>query len=190
MKKLLLIALLLAGGSLQAATYTYTGTLFTNITNVTPPTGTYTDAMSVTGQFSVAAPLAANLGMGTDITGQVTSFSFFDGRNTITEVNAPLANFDYTFLVTTDGAGNISGSNITVSRPLTPLGVGGQAWTIFVGTGGSTGTIEEVLVTGPNGFDIGESITPGTWTLIPIPATVWLFGSALGLLGWVRRRTA
>jgi hypothetical protein len=25
-------------------------------------------------------------------------------------------------------------------------------------------------------------------TVVPIPATVWLFGSALGLLGWVRRR--
>jgi hypothetical protein len=27
-------------------------------------------------------------------------------------------------------------------------------------------------------------------TLVPIPAAVWLFGSALGLLGWIRRRTS
>ena len=27
-------------------------------------------------------------------------------------------------------------------------------------------------------------------TTIPVPAAVWLFGSALGLLGWVRRRVA
>ncbi|MFW2403340.1 MAG: hypothetical protein ACN4GT_01155 [Gammaproteobacteria bacterium] len=26
-------------------------------------------------------------------------------------------------------------------------------------------------------------------TAIPVPAAVWLFGSALGLLGWVRRKT-
>ena len=26
--------------------------------------------------------------------------------------------------------------------------------------------------------------------VVPVPAAVWLFGSALGLLGWVRRRTA
>jgi hypothetical protein len=27
-----------------------------------------------------------------------------------------------------------------------------------------------------------------TFTAVPIPATVWLFGSALGLLGWMRRK--
>ena len=26
--------------------------------------------------------------------------------------------------------------------------------------------------------------------VVPVPASVWLFGSALGLLGWVRRRQA
>lgn len=26
-------------------------------------------------------------------------------------------------------------------------------------------------------------------TIVPVPAAVWLFGSALGLLGWIRRRT-
>jgi hypothetical protein len=27
-----------------------------------------------------------------------------------------------------------------------------------------------------------------TFTAVPVPATVWLFGSALGLLGWLRRK--
>jgi len=26
--------------------------------------------------------------------------------------------------------------------------------------------------------------------VVPIPATVWLFGSALGLLGWMQRKAA
>ncbi len=29
-----------------------------------------------------------------------------------------------------------------------------------------------------------------TTAVVPVPAAVWLFGSALGLLGWMRRRTA
>jgi len=29
-----------------------------------------------------------------------------------------------------------------------------------------------------------------TFSVVPVPAAVWLFGSALGLLGWIRRRTA
>ena len=30
----------------------------------------------------------------------------------------------------------------------------------------------------------------GEWAIVPVPAAVWLFGSALGLLGWIRRRAA
>jgi hypothetical protein len=32
-------------------------------------------------------------------------------------------------------------------------------------------------------------VSPPPGTVIPVPAAVWLFGSALGLLGWVRRRS-
>ncbi len=34
------------------------------------------------------------------------------------------------------------------------------------------------------------SVDFGTAAAVPVPAAVWLFGSALGLLGWVRRRAA
>ena len=29
-----------------------------------------------------------------------------------------------------------------------------------------------------------------TFTVVPIPAAIWLFGSALGILGWIRRQKA
>lgn len=44
-----------------------------------------------------------------------------------------------------------------------------------------------------NPFGGSATDTPIMWadfTVVPVPAAVWLFGSALGLLGWVRKRTA
>ncbi len=45
-------------------------------------------------------------------------------------------------------------------------------------------------------FSIGNGIAVGVptgeamfFTVIPVPAAAWLFGSALGLLGWMRRKT-
>jgi len=44
---------------------------------------------------------------------------------------------------------------------------------------------------GPLDFsNISELTFTATTTVVPIPAAVWLFGSGLGLLGWMRRRQA
>jgi len=45
-------------------------------------------------------------------------------------------------------------------------------------------------LTGWNGFVALGSTAKFNLTLVPIPAAVWLFASALGLLGWVRHRTS
>lgn len=42
----------------------------------------------------------------------------------------------------------------------------------------------------PDDPAFGNSYQAGHFTVVPVPAAVWLFGSALGLLGWVRRRVA
>jgi hypothetical protein len=44
------------------------------------------------------------------------------------------------------------------------------------------------------GVDLVGIGTPSSWAVftpavVPVPAAVWLFGSALGLLGWIRKRT-
>lgn len=39
------------------------------------------------------------------------------------------------------------------------------------------------------GVDAGMALVVANSTIVPIPAAAWMFGSALGLLGWVRRRT-
>lgn len=36
--------------------------------------------------------------------------------------------------------------------------------------------------------DSGTELTLAAAAVVPVPAAVWLFGSALGILGWVRRR--
>jgi len=38
------------------------------------------------------------------------------------------------------------------------------------------------------GGSLGEAFGTGSFQAIPVPAAAWLFGSALGLLGWMRRR--
>lgn len=61
---------------------------------------------------------------------------------------------------------------------------------------GATG-ISYLLVGAPPEASLG-SLTAGSSqfyidsfdaTVVPIPPAVWLFGSALGLLGWMKRRT-
>ena len=38
------------------------------------------------------------------------------------------------------------------------------------------------------GINFGWAVRLGDVAAIPVPAAVWLFGSALGLLGWIRRK--
>ena len=61
---------------------------------------------------------------------------------------------------------------------------------LTVGADGGGGSVEDEIVTSTrlqtqDDFDITNLTHP-----IPIPAAVWLFGSGLGLLGWMKRKLA
>ena len=41
-----------------------------------------------------------------------------------------------------------------------------------------------------NGGNIADLSNARAFSVVPVPAAVWLFGSALGMLGWMRRRSS
>jgi hypothetical protein len=115
MSRALFLATAITANMWAATTYTFTGTNYTIIVNFSScgsgPCANYTNTMNVSGSFTVATALAANLSL-QDITGQVTAYSFSDGINTYanTSANARI----YSFQVSTDSTGHISNSNITL----------------------------------------------------------------------------
>jgi len=115
-KYLVLLAAVLLQASACAATYTFTGPLYTNLTPFTAPCATptcadFTTAMRQTGSFATAAPLAPNL-VNTNITSLVQSFSFDDGLMQYNSGDsATRLNFAF---VSTDAAGNILNENIAI----------------------------------------------------------------------------
>ncbi|OQY74340.1 MAG: hypothetical protein B6D47_02735 [Rhodocyclaceae bacterium UTPRO2] len=92
----------------------------------------------------------------------------------------------------TIGGDDTSTGNV---RTLFSTGAGGgcdagdgafNMWTVVQDNLGSGGTL---IIS--NGIDIGAAGTSYlTFSAVPVPGAVWLFGSAVGLLGLVRRRIA
>jgi hypothetical protein len=160
MRKCIAAVFLLAlafSASAQTPTDTYTGAPFTT---ATPP---YTVGGNVTGTFTTASPLPPFLAYA-DIRPSLESLSFSDGVATRTLANS----FICTFLVATDGVGNITGWIILLRQspyaPATPQhsidssGVPGGI--DLAGTGPANAS--------PCGFialtTSGSSNTRGSWT--------------------------
>jgi len=203
--KRFILALVLGAVSIgaQAARYEYVGNNFNEFTDETPPDGAYLSTMSVTGYFTIDGILSPNTvythpsgGPPGDLL-DISYFSFNDGRQTLATGDSGF----YWFWLTTDSNGDIATWDLLVLRD--PFQEGDQGdqfpeiWTLLTssGTSSDAGKIAECIDATCNGgglgFDYGRiDGSPGSWTtVVPVHAAFWLFGSALGLLGWMRRNS-
>ena len=114
---LLLVAGACLSPGLWAATYTYTGSPFTQSTSfyapcAAGPCANFPAGATVNGWFTTAAPLAGGLPLG-DVYASVTGYSFTDGINTYSSAD-PNSRV-YSFLVETHPSGNVAAVQLTFS---------------------------------------------------------------------------
>jgi hypothetical protein len=154
----------------RAETYTYTGNDFQSAT------APYTLTDFVSGFFTLASPLGANLVAASETP---TSFSFTDQVQTFSSVSPPP---NVTFKISTDGSGNISG------------------WFINL----QSGVNQVSTQTTPNQEDFGTSgggeglvfFNEGTWkasgggTSVPEPGYPAVIGLGVVAIAIMRRRIA
>ncbi|MDH5571391.1 MAG: VPLPA-CTERM sorting domain-containing protein [Gammaproteobacteria bacterium] len=202
-------ALVLSTSANASVIYQYTGNQYTGFLN--DESDIYDTTMSITGFIEFESPLAPNLTVNGDESGNVTpiSYSFSDGINTFTHLAPPVfEDFD----IGTDSSGNITSWYIELwdNYPSSPSIGDTSGFMDIIGSNyypdwgggdqGNYGTCTEVQ-TVPYGVycrtdqNSGWTDVPGTWStntsVVPIPAASWLFGSGLiGLVGLVRRKKA
>lgn len=167
-------------------TYTYEGNFFVTISDFDPPPGSYSTTDRVTGSFTTASVLAANLPL-QDLT--PTAFSFNDGRNTLS--SDTLGINVIAFQIGTDAMASISKWDIEIQLPFPndPRLIGDEELNIKTISGSfDFGQITYFHGTGTVG-DFGTvSNSPGTWAqATPEPSVLLLLGSGLAGLCWYRR---
>lgn len=194
-----LFSLFISNSTSHAVTvYSYTSANFDVFpVDATPPSGSYTTAMNVSGNFTVAAPFAANLS-GALPTSIFLDLSFTDGRQTIN-----LANFDPIALgsfisVNTDALGTITSFQLGFTS-LRPTSVGGQFGQIRGSDAASGAVFDECLAASGGictefGVDTAEgpagdlTLTSTDVAQTPLPAALPMFMAGAGMMGLLARR--
>lgn len=160
--------------SAYCATYSYVGSNYTNIQNFQPvcnhaPCYSYSESMSVSGQFTVANPLSANLS-DADIAAQITSISFSDGVQTLTNSNA-----SWGASVSTNSSGKITSAWISLKRFTNGPPYTAGSWYNHIKVlydQGDVGAVNVQCYTTPcldvltdvHAFSVAGSGVQGTWT--------------------------
>ncbi|HEX3342012.1 MAG TPA: hypothetical protein VHT68_22895 [Pseudolabrys sp.] len=175
------------GSSQASTTYTYTGTNYVNIVDATPPSGSYTTSMNVTGSVTLTNALGPNSPL--QFINDVETFSFSDGRILYTPQNSSVA----IFFLATNAADTISRWDIELrigGDPNGPHAAGDQGASLFVLFGISVddndrARFAQFIDPTHDGLDAADSAVghPGTWAATPATGL-----GALGLLGWRRKR--
>jgi PEP-CTERM motif len=161
----------LATSASASAIYAYTGN------NYITTSGPYTTSMSINGTITLAAPLPGNL-VEEDRSADIIALSFDDGVFVIdlSDVPTPF------FLVTTDGAGSITGWALGMY-----YGIGG---TQAIGTQNLVppyaSPVDQAYFNSGADRGLVES-NPGSWALIPEPNTALLLAMGLAGFGWLGR---
>lgn len=177
-------------------TYSYTGPTFYFASGAP-----YSTANSITGSFTTAAPLAANLS-DSNISANITAFSFTDGVATRTLANTVICRF----LVSTDASGAISGHSIWLRQSNTTAMQNQHSLELyepFKGTSDLAGLGalgETTCAPGPLNPFASSNAGTGAWVAsvaggpqIPVPVNAgWALLALAGVFGLVgiRRLTA
>lgn len=212
---ILLFVLAVFWGSAHAATYQYTGPVYTGITDFTAPcdpTATcqnYPAGGRVTGQFTTAAPLG--LLSDTSILAQLTSYSFTDGIHTFSSSDS--RSRVLLFRVTTNVSGQITSAHISLQQwaeARSPHLVNDWFGNLFISSAGtviarhnsrcdSVDAFDDVCgaVSDPASSSSASAVTPGAWQTVHEPTSVptlstWALLALAGLIGlaglWGRQR--
>lgn len=161
------------------------------ITTFNPSTGTYAANLSITGPAPGNTIIkSANRGIGVVTPGAEVTITF-DARGSTANGGVAFAEF----FSEIDGGG-VSSSEILGGAPLA-LDADPMVWTTFTftaiaGADVSGGvTLQFAAICGAVVDCVSDIYFDNvSMSAVPVPAALWLFGSALGMLGWTRRRAA
>jgi len=195
--------------ALSATLYSYGGNNFGSTSDSLAIPGAFTTAMSVSGSFTINDPLTfATHGIfgGVDIGGDVTSYSFFNGRDYFTDANSDIQTFQFQVLSNGDLWWSIRVGTFDYGTGYGPPFVGAE--TQFVATAFGLSTTRDqsaytrctevtvfdgpvTICTGTEADTANRVNLQGSWTattVVPLPPAAWLLGGAVAALAGLRRK--